>query len=92
MAEGDGHQPRIPPTPGCTYLARERLTLGGDAIEPGQPFDHIAHGMTDLQAELWWSAAILDVAPPASAETPKPVAAAVTTPVVRPPKSVASKR
>lgn len=70
MALGDACAPRVPPTPGCTYVARERLQLGGDVIEPGQPFPHLEHGMTDLQAELWWSAAILDVAPAAE---PDPV-------------------
>lgn len=81
MAEGAACPQRVWPTPGCAYVARERLVLGATTIEPGQPFDYARHGMVALQAEQWWAAAILDVAPEPSAIPVPPV---VVAPVPKP--------
>lgn len=57
------HQPRMAPTPGCSFVALVVVDMGTRKFAPGDPFPFADLGMTELQAWEFWRAAMIEVAP-----------------------------
>ncbi len=62
------HEPRLAPTPGCSFVARCSFDFADRRFEAGDPFPYAELGLVEDQAWQLWRAAQLDVAP-ASANT-----------------------
>jgi hypothetical protein len=58
------HAPRVAPTPGCSFVARQAFEYGGRAFQPGDPFPYADFGMTEEAAWNFWQSAMIVVAPP----------------------------
>lgn len=69
------HQPRMAPTPGCSFVALAALDMGTRKFAPGEPFPFAELGMTELQAWEFWRAAVVEVAPVKAVAAVKPPAA-----------------
>lgn len=75
------HQPRMAPTPGCSFVALVVVDMGTRKFAPGEPFPFAELGMTELQAWEFWRAAMIEVAP---VKAVLPVAAVKAPPVPSP--------
>lgn len=67
------HQPRLAPTPGCSFVARTAFTYGDRSFAAGDPFPYAELGMTEDGAWNFWRSAMIVVAPePVAAPQPAP--------------------
>jgi len=57
------HQPRMAPTPGCSFVARVAFDYGERHFDAGDPFPYAELRMTYDAACNFWRSAMISVAP-----------------------------